>query len=190
MPRPQLPAHRKLPDPIFGRPLNFYLFTLPAWQLIVGWLLTLAVLTLHPRRPLFPRHRRLARAQRTASQRDIRFPGADSPSRRRIPLLVLALRVYLGRFELLFEHHTIFDGVTYTDAHVTLTGMLFVCAALLLGAFIAVVSALFSPRGRWLVIAVVPAVVCYVAVAVVGWYVTSFLVKPNELVREAALHRP
>ena len=32
-------------DPIFGRPLNFYLFTLPAWQLIIGWLLTLAVLT-------------------------------------------------------------------------------------------------------------------------------------------------
>src|SRR5207245_8075396 len=27
-------------DPIFGRPLNFYLFTLPAWQLIAGWLTT------------------------------------------------------------------------------------------------------------------------------------------------------
>src|ERR1035437_5006063 len=31
-------------DPIFGKPLNFFLFTLPAWQLIAGWLLTLAVL--------------------------------------------------------------------------------------------------------------------------------------------------
>src|SRR5579859_52776 len=31
-------------DPVFGRPLNFYLFTLPAWQLISGWLMTLAVL--------------------------------------------------------------------------------------------------------------------------------------------------
>ncbi len=31
-------------DPIFGRPLAFYLFTLPAWQLIAGWLLTLAVI--------------------------------------------------------------------------------------------------------------------------------------------------
>ncbi len=27
-----------------ARPLGFYLFTLPAWQLIAGWLLTLAVL--------------------------------------------------------------------------------------------------------------------------------------------------
>ena len=33
-----------LTDPIFGRPLDFYLFTLPAWQLIAGWLVTLAVL--------------------------------------------------------------------------------------------------------------------------------------------------
>src|ERR1700734_3286380 len=32
-------------DPIFGRPLNFFLFTLPAWQVILGWLLTLALIT-------------------------------------------------------------------------------------------------------------------------------------------------
>src|SRR5476649_651232 len=31
-------------DPIFGRSLPFYLFTLPAWQLVSGWLMTLSVL--------------------------------------------------------------------------------------------------------------------------------------------------
>ncbi len=31
-------------DPIFGRPLTFYLFTLPALNLISGWLTTLAVM--------------------------------------------------------------------------------------------------------------------------------------------------
>src|SRR5580700_7043910 len=31
-------------DPIFGKPLNFFLFTLPAWQLISGWLLTIAII--------------------------------------------------------------------------------------------------------------------------------------------------
>ena len=31
-------------DPIFGKPLNFFLFTLPAWQLIAGWLMMLAVM--------------------------------------------------------------------------------------------------------------------------------------------------
>ena len=29
-------------DPIFGRPLGFYLFTLPAWQLLSSWVLTLS----------------------------------------------------------------------------------------------------------------------------------------------------
>lgn len=31
-------------DPIFGRPLAFYLFSLPAWRLIVGWMTTLATI--------------------------------------------------------------------------------------------------------------------------------------------------
>ena len=61
--------------------------------------------------------------------------AAATPARRRwrglsiafaVVLLMLAARVYLGRFERLFEDHTIFAGVTYTDAHVTLTGMLVV----------------------------------------------------------------
>jgi uncharacterized membrane protein (UPF0182 family) len=33
-------------DPIFGRPLTFYLFSLPAWEAIAGWLLTIGVITL------------------------------------------------------------------------------------------------------------------------------------------------
>src|ERR1700757_1042066 len=30
-------------DPIFGKAINFYLFALPAWQFITGWLLSLAI---------------------------------------------------------------------------------------------------------------------------------------------------
>ena len=169
-------------DPIFGKPLNFFLFTLPAWQLIAGWLLTLAVIT---------------------SALAVLFVfisgGASVLARRRsfvtLPwrgfsitfaflLLVLAMLAYLGRFGRLFEDHTIFGGVSYTDAHVTLTGMLVVCVALVLGAVIAAVNAVSMQRGRWLVAAIVPAAVCYFGVQIVGWYVSSFIVKPNELVRE------
>ena len=38
------PRNAALPDPIFGQSLDFYLFTLPASQLISGWLLTLSVI--------------------------------------------------------------------------------------------------------------------------------------------------
>jgi uncharacterized membrane protein (UPF0182 family) len=54
----------------------------------------------------------------------------------------------------------------------------------MLGAVIAVGTGLFDPRGRWLAAAAVPVLVCYAGLMLVSWYVTSFLVKPNELVRE------
>src|SRR6202171_5715764 len=99
-------------------------------------------------------------------------------------LLILAMRAYIARFERLFDEHTIFGGVTYTDAHVMLPGMLAVCAALILGAAIATINVVAVPRARWLAAAVAPAAVCYLVIQVVGWYVNSFIVKPNELVRE------
>jgi hypothetical protein len=170
-------------DPIFGLPLNFYLFKLPAWHLLIGWLLTLSVLGCIMA-VVFILITGGSRALGGRFLSAIQLPWRGLSIAVGIFLFVLALHVYAGRFDLFFEHHTIFDGVTYTDAHVTLTGLLFVCAALLLGSAIALAGAAFKPRGRWLVAAVFPAAVCYVAVGAVGWYVNSFLVKPNELVRE------
>ena len=94
------------------------------------------------------------------------------------------MNLYVYRFQLLLEHHTIFDGITYTDAHVTIHGLLVVCAALVLGALISAYNAFGHTRGRWIVVAILPAVICYSVLAIVGWYVGSFIVKPNELVRE------
>ena len=170
-------------DPIFGKPLNFFLFTLPAWQLIAGWLLTLAVITC-VLAVFFILITGGTRVLAGRLSRYVTLPWRGLSITFAFLLLILAMRVYLGRFERLFDDHTIFGGVTYTDAHVTLTGMLVVCAALVLGAVIAVVNAVRLPRGRWLVAAILPAAVCYVALQVVGWYVSSFIVKPNELVRE------
>jgi uncharacterized membrane protein (UPF0182 family) len=170
-------------DPIFARPLDFYLFTLPAWQLILGWLMTLSVIVCV-----------LAIVFLLVSGSTRAFSG-DRLSLSSLPLrglsitvafllLVIGMRVYVGRYEQLFDHHTIFDGVTYTGAHVTLTGMLLECAALVMGAVIAAVGGVLAPRVRWLVAAIVPAVVCYAGVSLVAWYNSSFIVKPNELVRE------
>jgi uncharacterized protein len=169
-------------DPIFGKPLNFFLFTLPAWQLIAGWLLTLTVITC----ALAVFFILITGGTRVLARRSsyVTVPWRGFSIAFAFLLLVLAVLAYLGRFERLFDDHTIFGGVTYTDAHVMLTGMLVVCAALILGAVIAAVNAVSMQRGRWLVAAVVPAAVCYVALQVVGWYVSSFIVKPNELVRE------
>jgi uncharacterized membrane protein (UPF0182 family) len=170
-------------DPIFSRPLTFFLFTLPAWQLLVGWLLTLAVITC-VLAVFFILVTGGTHAFGGRRGRYSALPWHGFSITFAVLLLVLAMHMFLGRFERLFDEHTIFGGVTYTDAHVTLTGTLVVCAALVLGAVIAALNALWVPRGRRLVMAMLPAVVCYVVVQVVAWYVSSFIVKPNELVRE------
>ena len=170
-------------EPIFGKPLNFFLFALPAWQLVAGWLLTLAVITCILA-GFFVLITGGSRVLAGRLSRQITLPWRGLSITFVFLLLIIAMHVYLGRFERLFDDHTIFGGVTYTDAHVTLAGMLVVCAALVLGAIIAAANAMRAPRGRWLIAAVLPAAVCYIAVQVVAWYVSSFIVKPNELVRE------
>jgi hypothetical protein len=170
-------------DPIFGLPLNFYLFTLPAWNMLSGWLLTMAVIVCAVS-ALFLLIAGGSSAVRERSLGAIVLPWRSLSIAVSFLLLVVAARVYLSRFDLLFAHHTIFDGVTYTDDHVTLGGKLIVAMALVLGALIAAVNALHKPRGLRLVAAVVPAALCTVLVGVVGWYVASFIVKPNEMVRE------
>jgi uncharacterized membrane protein (UPF0182 family) len=170
-------------DPIFGKPLNFFLFTLPAWQLIAGWLLSLAVISCLLA-VFFVFITGGSRVLSGGLSRSVTLPWRGLSITFAFLLLILAMRVYIGRFERLFDDHTIFGGVTYTDAHVTLAGMLVVCVALVLGAMVAAANAMRVPRGRWLVAAILPAAVCYIAVQAIAWYVSSFIVKPNELVRE------
>jgi uncharacterized membrane protein (UPF0182 family) len=170
-------------DPIFGKPLNFFLFTLPAWHMILGWLLTLSVICCIAAAfflMITGAFRALDKGRMTygaSPWRGLSVTGA-------ILLLLFAGDVYLSRYDLLLEHHTIFEGINYTDAHVSLTGLMIVCEALILGALILAVNAVRIPRVKWLIGAVIPAAACYGLLGLVGWYVSNFVVKPNELVRE------
>lgn len=169
-------------DPIFGRSVTFYLFTFPVWQLIIGWLTTIAVIVCIV--AIFfvvvsGGTRLLMRsAGGETSLRGVSITFASV-------LLAFAAQVYLGRFGRLLTDHTIFAGVTYTDANVAIPGALFVASALALGAGILLVNAVAKPKLGWIVASVLPAIVTSLGVSVVGWYVNGFIVKPNELVRES-----
>ena len=169
-------------DPIFGKPLNFFLFTLPAWQLISGWLLTLAIITCILAIFFILITGGMGAFAGRRSYLTIPWRGLSITFS--FLLLILAIRVYLGRFDLLFDDHTVFGGVTYTDAHITLGGLLLVCIALVGGAVAAAANAMTGARGRWLVAAILPAALCFAGVRAAGWWMSSFIVKPNELVRE------
>ena len=177
------PATGGAVDPIFGKPINFYLFTLPAWQSITGWLLALAVIACVVA-VFFILITGSTRALTGRRGSYISMPWRGFSLAFAFLLLIIAMRAFISRFERLFDDHTIFGGVTYTDAHVMLSGMLVVCAALVAGAAIAAINVVSVPRVRWLLVAIAPAAGCYLVLQIVGWYVSSFIVKPNELVRE------
>jgi uncharacterized membrane protein (UPF0182 family) len=178
---PANPAQSR--DPILGKTIGFYLFTLPAVQFFVGWLLVIALICCAVAG--------LFLLMTTSSQfiRERRYESSPIPLRWfsgaiAFLLIVIAVRTFLGRFDRLVGDHTIFDGVTYTDAHVLLGGLLLICAALIIGAGIAAMNLFLRPRVGRLIAAPVPAVACFVLVQIAAWYVDSFIVKPNQLVRE------
>jgi uncharacterized membrane protein (UPF0182 family) len=116
-------------DPVFGRDLGFFVFTLPLWRLVHGWalalvgatmLLTLVLYVLQRSLVLTTRGPRLAAGART----HLLVLGA----------LLLALRAvgfWLDRFEILLSPRGIVFGASYTDVNATLPvlGVLAVLAA-------------------------------------------------------------
>jgi hypothetical protein len=179
-----VPDPRSALDPIFGKSLNFYLFTLPAWQLFFDWLTVMAVIACAAAGSFL-----LIAASGRALARErgipLPMPWRGVSIAFSFFLLNLAAQVYLGRFDTLVAPHTIFSGVNFTDAHINLGGLLLVVAALIVGAALAGSNAVTTlPRGRRLVTALIPAVACWLLLQLVGWYVGNFIVKPNQLDRE------
>ena len=93
-------------DPIFGKSISFYLFTLPAWQFIAGWLLTLAVVAciIAFFFVFVTGSTRMLSGRRGGY---ISLPWRGFSIAFAFFLLILAMRVYIERFERLFDEHTI-----------------------------------------------------------------------------------
>lgn len=173
-----------LTDPIFHKPVAFYLFSLPVYELISSWLITLAFVALCAAivYSLFTIPSTVLTNVRNISARK---PFAAVSIALAVFFVVLAWRVYLSRFPYLWQDHQIFTGVTFTEANYLLPALLLVSIALLIAAVIAVINA-FTKRGlRLLLLAIaVPVAVYIVGIVLVPAYVNSFIVKPNELARE------
>jgi uncharacterized membrane protein (UPF0182 family) len=171
-------------DPVFARPIAFYLLTLPAWQLLATWFTTLALIALAAAVIYFliASGERAFNSVRGLVALGDRYGGLSFALG--ILLVVFAFRVYLARFDQMFRAGTTFSGAGYTDLHIVLPGLLVVMAALLVGAIVDLVNAVRPRKLVWLAISIVPGVVAYFGVVVVAWYVNGFIVKPNELDRE------
>ena len=173
-----------LPDPIFGKPLGFYLFSLPVYDSFTSWLTSLAFIILCA--ALL--YSLLALPQKVMKASILSSGAAVTAVSLALALflLLLATKTYLARFPYLWQDHQTFTGVTYAEANYVIPALVFVSIALVIAALIAVVNAFTQRKLRLLLLALaVPTLTYILAVIAVPAYVTSFIVKPNELDRES-----
>ncbi|HKQ53319.1 MAG TPA: UPF0182 family protein [Pyrinomonadaceae bacterium] len=173
-------------DPIFGKPLSFYLFSLPVHQMLSRWLIMLSLVILVVT-VLFAilsatqkqKTKAAADAARATAYAAVSFALAAF-------LALLAWRVFLSRYPYLWQDHQSFSGVTYTEANYYLPGLTIVAVTLVVAAVIIVVNALTRRRLLFIVAALIlPIAVYVVAGMLIPAYVQSFVVKPNELGKES-----
>lgn len=157
-------------DPIFGQPLSFYLFTLPVLESVSSWILAVSVVGF------------IAAVLMSVTDMSATFKGVSLGLS--VLLIAVAAKTYVGRYALLLEENNLFTGVRYVDDHIVVPGLWFVIAGLILGATIAMANVIAGRIRNIGAAVVLPALAYVVAGVLVPGYVSMFVVKPNELVRE------
>jgi hypothetical protein len=169
-------------DPLFGRDLAFFVFTLPFWRRLAGWATTLVVGTLVLTVVIYVLQRSLV----------LTSHGPRLAAGARAHLLVLGslllalvgVGFWLDRFELVYSPRGVVFGATYTDVNASLPA-LGVLTVLALVAAVACLAQLARPGLRLVAVAV--AVLVGVWVLGLGLYPAAlqrFRVAPNELEAE------
>src|SRR4029079_7829205 len=131
-----------LTDPIFNKPVWFYLFTLPVYDSVSSWAVSITFVMLVVAGTY---------AVLAVTQQGISTSGDLSSARRTslaavsvalAPWLgILAWRFALSRYPYLWGDEHVFSGVTYVEANHLIPAFIWVAVALLLAAAIALLNA-------------------------------------------------
>lgn len=169
-------------DPVFGRDVGFYVFTLPFLDRLQGFVTTLALAVLALTALMYVGRAALGVQQGT--------PRATSPARMHLAVLgaitfaTLAFGAWLSSASLVISQDGLVAGAGYADIHARLPAIrihlataLVAGAALLLGAFRQRSSFALVGVGAYLVVGVIGRML-------VPAVVQTYIVEPNELERE------
>jgi len=170
-------------DPIFQHDIGFYLFELPFYEDVQGWLLSVFVMSLILAGVVYFLKGAIQfvknRQQIFTSGVKIHLSGLLA-----IIAILIAVQFWLNRYELLFSSGGVVFGAGFTDTHATLLSywvMLFIT----LGVAILFIISLFRKGIGLLVTGVGAFVVVLILVnGLYPWFQQRFLVEPNELDRE------
>lgn len=174
-------------DPIFGRDIAYYVFTLPALQVALDWLWGLFFLSLvFVAIPIYVVRGDIGfRLGRLRIDQQAEWHLATIVA---LWLLLAALRSWLiGMPGVLFGTHAPLQGANWTDLHVRLPGMQVMAVLLVIGA----VAMLWGARRGILArVAVIVVVGNFALTALVNGVIPSIVqrlvVQPNELAKESA----
>jgi uncharacterized membrane protein (UPF0182 family) len=173
-------------DPVFGKPAAFYLFDLPFWSDLRGYIFAVVILAILIYW-LVARgwQLRFSLPDLTRGQLDLSFfrlaGGLESQFLRGATaffLMMLALKFWLGRFEMVWNQHRFMVGIDYTDDHFALPLYWLVMAALIVSAGLVIAR-------RWVLAGIVTGV-SFVLLFIVPNVAGALFVKPNEI----SLERP
>ena len=164
-------------DPIFGRDVSFFLFTLPIWQFLRGWLMTAFVITLI--------------ATALASGIGWRGWGAPAPVRAHLSclgalvLLLIAWQYRLDALGLVYSHRGAVFGAGYTDVHAQLPALNILVFVTIFAALLLLINVFLQQAWR----AIVVVIVGWIAISALAGniypnLVQRFQVNPNEFTRE------
>jgi len=176
-------AAGQTPDPIFSKPIGYYLFVWPIHKMLASWLSGILVIVLVTALLylFFTIASKLPTKLDSEARRTAYLTSSLALSG---VLLVYAWQMYLGRFAQLWHEQNAFTGAGYTQANVMLPGLNIVVGVLLAAAAIAILNAVIWRRLRILVVALAAPLAVYVGLGLVANYVGNFVVKPNQLERE------
>ncbi|MDA0351228.1 MAG: UPF0182 family protein [Chloroflexi bacterium] len=169
-------------DPQFGRDISFYMFSLPAYQLIQGWFLGLLIVSTLAAGAVYALSLSLQGFELNVT-RGMRIHLSVLLG---IILLLIALSTYLSIFDLVLSPGGIVDGATYTDINARLPVRYILIAIALFAGLATIANAFLSQDsyrlplfafGLWAVTGLLGGVLY-------PNFVQSFQVEPNERERE------
>ncbi|MDO8677429.1 MAG: UPF0182 family protein [Acidobacteriota bacterium] len=168
-------------DPVLARDAAFYVFTLPVLELVRGLALASVVLAAIGSAALYVAAGQMALTPfgltvGEAARRHLTWLAAAF-------FLVLALGAWLGRVQEIVTASGIIQGASYADVHARMPAALALTAAALVGAALAVASAIGGSR-RLLIAGAAVYAVTMLGGGAYAAMLQRFAVTPNEQVRE------
>lgn len=166
-------------DAVFGKDLGYYVFQLPFYQSIVGWLKGVVIVSVVASLAVY-----LFRRSVLFLPQGIRASNYAKTHLMALVctfLLLYAFDYNLSAYDILYKDNGIVVGASYTDVHATLLGYRVMTVMAILAAVAVIISAFRKSMKYFLV-----SVGLWVGAAVIflGVYpslIQKFIVKPNEL---------